>query len=121
VNGNTVTAQTTWGDNHLVWTVNTTANTDFARTSTSTTGIGSITVGDTISFAGTLGTTTSGFSLNASVVKDWSLVSDPKIIIGMGDHDNDDHTDVDHSKNGMSGWNGFFAKFNFFGKHTGDK
>ncbi len=73
VSGNTITATTAWGSVSMAWTVNTNAGTEFVRKAGGASNISEVSVGDFISFYGMLVTTTSGFTVNADIVKDWSV------------------------------------------------
>ncbi len=73
VSGNSITAVSSWGSTTLVWTVNVDANTQFVRRSGGASNVGEVTVGDSISFHGSLLTNSNGLVVSARVVKDWSL------------------------------------------------
>lgn len=72
VSGNTVSATTAWSSTSIAWTVATDGSTEFVRRSSGQSGVSEITVGDYISFNGDLVATGSGFTVNASVLKNWS-------------------------------------------------
>jgi hypothetical protein len=71
VNGSTITATTQWGAPTLTWTLATNASTTkFTAEGSGKTTIGTIAVGDKLSFEGKLATTTSGFLVNVKTVKE---------------------------------------------------
>ena len=73
ITSSSLTATNTWGAAALSWTVNTDANTTFIRRSGGQSSLGEISVGDVISFNGTLVTTAPAFTVQARVVKDFSI------------------------------------------------
>jgi hypothetical protein len=74
ISGNTVIAMTAWGSVNLNWSVVTGGATEFVRKNGGTSSVSEISVGDFISFQGTLDTTmASPLTVAASVVKDWSI------------------------------------------------
>lgn len=74
VSGSTVNAATTWGSVSLAWAVNTDTSTEWVRRFGGSSSVSEISVGDFISFHGDLVTTTaSPVTVNADVVKDWSI------------------------------------------------
>ncbi len=75
VSGSTVNTSVTWGTTVLNWSVSTNGSTEFLDARGKKTGaLGSIVVGDTISFAGTLTGVGSTMSALATAVKDWSPI-----------------------------------------------
>ena len=77
VSGNTVTATTAWGSANVTWTLKT-DNAEFLRMK----GSGErsdVVSGHMISFAGTLDQATGAFTVNAQVVKDWSVANESTI------------------------------------------
>lgn len=72
VSGSLITAQTAFGSTVLSWSVQTNADTRFAYRGDSAASLGSISVGDYISFSGSLNTSAGGLTVNANVVKNWS-------------------------------------------------
>ncbi len=73
VSGTTVNASTMWGSATLNWTVNTDTNTQFIRRFGGQSSVSEISVGDFISFKGMVVTTASAFTVNAQILKDWSV------------------------------------------------
>ncbi len=71
VSGNTITATTVWGSASVTWTVNA-SNAQFVDRGGRNAGLADISVGDTVSFNGSLNTSASAFSVNATTVKNWS-------------------------------------------------
>lgn len=92
VSGSTVTAQTIWGASSITWTVRTDSDTNFLRKSGTNAGIADIAVGDYVSFSGML-SSGSAFTVDADVVKNWSLSENRTAITGtVTAHDNDSLT-----------------------------
>ena len=83
VSGALINANTTYGSSVLGWRVMTDGNTRFSANKGTTSGIGNIAVGDTISFSGSLDQTVSGLTVNAKVVKDWTQVESKKTLSGI--------------------------------------
>ena len=75
INGNAISATTSWGNALLTWTVNVDGNTEFIPRSGGAVNLGEVAVGDTVSFQGQLATASGGLVVNAKVVKDWSIVA----------------------------------------------
>lgn len=73
ISGNTIVASVTWGNSGLSWTVRTDGSTEFVRSSGGTNRVGDLATGHVISFAGILDASSTPFTVNAKVVKDWSL------------------------------------------------
>lgn len=73
VSGSVITATTTFGTNVMTWTVNTTSNTQFVRKFGGVSSTAEIQVGDFLSFSGMLSTTATGLTVDATIVKDWSI------------------------------------------------
>lgn len=78
VGTNTVSANTVWGATNLAWTVNTDNSTEFVKNSS----VSAISVGDYISFNGNLVVTSSGLTVNAKTLKDWSAQKKNASFIG---------------------------------------
>ena len=72
VSGTTIIAQTMWDASSITWTVRTDGDTDFIRKSGSSVDLGDIEEGDYVSFSGSL-MSGSSFTVDADVVKNWSL------------------------------------------------
>lgn len=85
VSGGTITAQTIWDASSITWTVRTDGDTDFYKKSGSASVIGDISTGDYVSFSGSL-TTGSSFTVDADVVKNWSLLEDRRTVAGTVSH-----------------------------------
>lgn len=75
VTGSVVTATTAWGNAVATWTVNTGSTTQLVRRyGGAMTSLSEITIGDFVSFSGTIATgATSPFVVDAKVLKDWSI------------------------------------------------
>lgn len=80
INGATLTVTTTAGASTLSWAVTTDSSTTFVTSRGSSSSLGTISVGDTVSFAGAL--TGTGLSVKANVVKDWTLGANERSISG---------------------------------------
>ncbi|MES2135292.1 MAG: hypothetical protein V4449_03575 [Patescibacteria group bacterium] len=72
VSGSVINAQTAFGSTVLSWSIRTSADTKFAHREDGSTVLSRIAVGDYISFGGMLNTSTSGLTVDAKSVKDWS-------------------------------------------------
>jgi len=72
VSGTQVDAKTSWGSAVLNWIVKTDAETEYVGKNGKDIARSEITVGDTISFRGSLDQTLSGLVVKAKIVKDWS-------------------------------------------------
>ncbi|MDP2649990.1 MAG: hypothetical protein Q8P16_00295, partial [bacterium] len=70
--GGVITAENALGGSTLVWTIQTDEDTQFLSLAGETTSVGDISVGDLISFRGTIDETASNFTVNADIVKNWS-------------------------------------------------
>lgn len=74
VNGTTVNAVTAWGSVVLNWAIMTDGNTEIIRRYGGKSVISEISVGDFVSFQGSLDTTVSAsYTVHATVLKDWSI------------------------------------------------
>ncbi len=74
ISGNTISAATTWGSASISWNVVTDSGTEFIRRFGGKSSISEISVGDLVSFNGTLQTSVaSPFTVQAKIVKDWSV------------------------------------------------
>lgn len=74
ISGNTISATTSWGSVVLNWSVVTDSNTQFVRRFGGASSVSEISVNDFISFNGAVLTTTaSPITVQAKVVKDWSV------------------------------------------------
>lgn len=73
ISGGTIVANLNWGSTGMSWTLKSSSSTEFIRSNGGTTTLADLAVGHLISFAGTLDTSSSAFTVNAQVVKDWSL------------------------------------------------
>jgi hypothetical protein len=73
INGSTINATQTWGSYNVSWVVNTNTSTKFTRRFGGDSSLGEFTVGDYISFSGTLDTTQPQGTVTAKVVKDYSV------------------------------------------------
>lgn len=73
ISGGTIDAAQNWGAYNMNWVVNTGASTSFLRRGGTTSSMGEFSVGDYISFTGPLDTTQSVATVDASVVRDFSI------------------------------------------------
>lgn len=73
VSGSVISAATTWGSLTLNWTVNTDASTEIVRKQGGRAAITEVSVGDYVSFQGMLVTTASTPTVQARIVKNWSI------------------------------------------------
>lgn len=97
VSGNTITAQTIWDASSITWTVRTDGDTDFIQKNGSGSSIEDIEDGDYVSFSGTL-SSGSSFSVDADVVKNWSLAENRVSVAGtVTDVDSDRFTVSTHN------------------------
>ena len=76
ISGATVRARTEWGASALTWTIDTDTDTDFVQKSGSGSDLDDISVGDYVSFSGQLDESADAFTIDADVVKNWSLEED---------------------------------------------
>ena len=81
VNGNTITAQTVWGATTMNWMVNA-GEAEFLNVNGSNSALAQVSVGDTISFAGSWNPNGAALNLNARIVKDWSVGSRTVTVTG---------------------------------------
>ncbi len=92
VSGSTITAETVWGASSITWKAQTDSETQFIRKSGTNAGITDIAVGDYVSFSGML-VSGSSFTVDADVVKNWSLSDNRTAIVGVVTaHDSDSLT-----------------------------
>ncbi len=74
VSGNVISAHTKWGSVNMDWAVNADTGSKFVRKFGGVSSISEVAIGDFISFHGSLvSTTSSPLTVNADVVKDWSI------------------------------------------------
>jgi hypothetical protein len=90
VSGDVITARTQWGDTNISWKVETDNDTNFLQKNGSTVSASDIKAGNTVSFAGTLDADAGSFSVDADVVKNWSLASGTVALTGTVTSLNDD-------------------------------
>jgi len=82
ISGSTVTATTGWGASSIVWTINTTGSTKFFPSGAQGADtIRAMKAGDSVSFSGTL-IAGSRFAVEASSLKDSSLLMDEQSLVG---------------------------------------
>lgn len=111
-----ITARTDWGASALAWTVRTDADTAVLRADGSSTRFADLSVGDTISFSGSLDAHAGTFTVDADAVRDWSLPGDARM---------KDRIDA-HAKlkaEARADWNSWFKRmpvFSWFGER-GDR
>jgi hypothetical protein len=72
ISDSTITATTEWGDASLTWRIETDNETEYYDERGRDEDRDEIDVGDTVSFRGTIDDDDSAFTVDASVVKDWS-------------------------------------------------
>lgn len=77
VSDGTIRAETEWGATSLDWVITTDSDTDFLMKAGTDAAIGDIAVGQYISFSGMIDGSGSALTVDADVVKNWSL-EDPK-------------------------------------------
>ncbi|HYF10303.1 MAG TPA: DUF5666 domain-containing protein [Candidatus Paceibacterota bacterium] len=73
IGNGSLTAVSTWGNISLTWTVLTDSSTKFVTKGDKNSTLSGIKVGDSVSFSGKLASTGTAFSVNAKVIKNWSL------------------------------------------------
>lgn len=73
VSDSEVKAETSWGNAVLNWVITTDSDTEYLGTNGHTVARNEISVGDTISFRGTIDQALSALTVKAKVVKDWSM------------------------------------------------
>lgn len=132
ISGSVITVTTTAGASTLSWAVTTDNSTAFVTSSGGGSSLGQISVGDTVSFAGTL--TGTGLSVKASAVKDWTLGANERSIAGTvqsvnsaatslvlsnGKDDNSNNTTIQFTGSTLIVLNGATATFASI--QTGDK
>lgn len=72
ISGNTISAATMFGSTTVSWNVVTDGSTKFVDKAGRNLGLGTIQVGDVLSFNGSLNGAATSLSVNATLVKDWS-------------------------------------------------
>ena len=107
LSGSTITVTTTAGASILSWAVTTDSSTAFVISNGSGSSLSAISVGDTVSFAGTLSGT--GLSVKATAVKDWTLgirersvsgvvqsinTAGTSLVLGKGSNSNDNKVTI---------------------------
>lgn len=83
VNDATINADTSLGSMVLSWIVQTDADTNFSTQKGGATGIANIAVGDIVSFRGAIDQNTSGLTVRAKQVKDWTVLETKTKIEGI--------------------------------------
>ncbi|MDP2704895.1 MAG: DUF5666 domain-containing protein [Patescibacteria group bacterium] len=73
VSGNTITASTAIGSTTVSWLVNVSSSTDFIHKYSGKSSLADISVGDYLSFSGKMNTSASQLTVNAKVIKNWSV------------------------------------------------
>lgn len=73
INGSTIGATQSWGTYNVNWTVNTASSTQLMRRYDGASSLAEFAVGDYISFSGPLNGATSQATVNATLVKDYSI------------------------------------------------
>lgn len=82
VSGSVISAATVFGSTNLMWTINVTDSTNFVQRSNKQSNLSDISVGDFVSFKGDLVTTASTLTVNAKILKDWSVQKKKISLIG---------------------------------------
>ena len=82
VGSSSISAEVNWGSLSMAWKVNVASSTKFIFHDDGPGSLSDVKVGDTISFKGKLVSTESQFTVDAQVVKDWSLLKSPKVFEG---------------------------------------
>ena len=72
VTADTITALTEWGSASVTWTIKTSSATEFIKRNGGLNNISEISVGDFISFSGMVDPAAGAFTVDATVVKNWS-------------------------------------------------
>ncbi len=72
IDGDTIYARTSWNSSSIAWTVRTDNDTNVVEKSGSGSDMDSFSVGDEVSFSGTLSADGSTFTVDADVVRNWS-------------------------------------------------
>lgn len=75
ISGSDFTAQTIWGNSTITWTVKTASTTNFTRNPGDSIALSDFAAGNYISFSGAIESGAGPFTVNANVVKDWSLTN----------------------------------------------
>ncbi len=78
VTSSSLAATTAWGPVSLNWTVIVDANTRFGKKDRGVSSLAGISVGDVVSFSGSLDSSASSLTVRADAIKDWSAQSVPK-------------------------------------------
>lgn len=73
VSGSSITATTAWGSTNMTWTIRTDGTTQFLGRNGETITASTIVTGDYVSFAGTINSSFASPTVDAKVVKDWSI------------------------------------------------
>ncbi len=73
VSGSVIYATTAWGSASMPWTVNTDGATEINRRFGGRSSVSEVSVGDYLSFRGNLVMTSAGLTVQAKIIKDWSV------------------------------------------------
>ena len=76
ISGDVIRARTEWGATAFTWNIDTSGDTDFVTKSGSGSELADIEVGQVVSFSGVIDQNASAFTVDADVVKNWSLSGD---------------------------------------------
>ncbi|MDO8482637.1 MAG: hypothetical protein Q7S86_02350, partial [bacterium] len=71
--GNVISASTVWGSTSLLWTIQSDSATNVIRRSGGQSNLSEISIGDFVSFQGKLVTTSGNLTVNAKILKNWSV------------------------------------------------
>lgn len=85
ISGNTITATTALGSTTLSWLVKVNGATDFIHKYSGTSSLADVSIGDQLSFSGKIDTTASQLTVNAKVIKNWSVGESRATISGTID------------------------------------
>ncbi len=73
IDGTTINAVNNWGNTNLAWVIKTDASTEFLRHFGAKSSLSEMTVGDFISFRGSLDTSASQLTITATRIRNWSI------------------------------------------------
>ena len=73
VSGDVIIARTSWGDTNISWEIDTDGSTEFYSKGGADSSFGNVDNGDMVSFSGSLDRDDGAFSVDAKVVRNWSI------------------------------------------------
>jgi hypothetical protein len=82
ISGTTITAKNMFGSYAMIWTVRTDTDTKFVRKHGGASVVSELSVGDFMSFSGAFDTTATTPTVNASLIKDWSIQKLDQVLTG---------------------------------------